>query len=204
MPRSRRLNAVADEHRDTRTVIVAAVSLALAAPVGFLTGCESAPGDEPEQGAAIGGVAGALAGAAVAGDDDRLVGAVIGGILGAGGGYLIGTQLDKKNQEEAREAAEKARQNPASPEQARDATTADVNGDGFVTLDEVIAMEQAGLSDPQMVDRLRATNQVFELSADQRDQLRTAGVSDDVIREMPRLNREQLTRGEEDRISQPR
>lgn len=185
---------------------VTAVSLALA-PLGSLAGCESAPGDEPEQGAVIGGVGGALAGAAVAGDDDRLLGALIGGVLGAGGGYLIGSQLDKK-EDEAREASERARENPATADQARDARSADVNGDGFVTLDEVIAMEQAGVEDQAMIDRLRATDQVFVLNDSQRDQLRDAGVSNDVIDEMPRLNREQLSQRREtdgnDRISQPR
>src|SRR5687768_15625192 len=130
-----------EEHKARRNVIYSALVLALIAPIATLTGCESAPGDEPEQGAVIGGLAGAAAGAALGGEDHRAGGAIIGAILGAGGGYLIGSEIDKRNEEEAREAAERARANPATPDAARSARTADIDGNGFVTVDEVVAME---------------------------------------------------------------
>ncbi len=154
-----------------------------------MIGCESLPGDEKSQGAVIGGLGGAAAGAMVAGDDDRLMGALIGGALGAAGGYLIGQQLEKKDRDEAIEASQEAQRDPASPDEALRARTADINADGFVTLDEVVAMKRAGLTDRQMIDRLQATGQVFALNQSQEQYLRDHGVSQDVIVQMRTLNR---------------
>ena len=149
------------------------------------------------KGAVIGGVSGAAAGAPIGGDDNRLLGALIGGALGAGGGYLIGANKDKitgkdneKSREEAIKASERAERNPAKAEDVDRARTADLNDDGFVTLDEVVAMRQANLSDREMIDRLERTDQVFELTDYQEDYLRTRGVSDAVIREMRNMNQD--------------
>jgi hypothetical protein len=164
-----------------------------------LTGCESLPGNDEQQGAAIGGLSGAAAGALIAGDDNRLLGALIGGALGAGGGYLIGANKDKitgkdedksRTREEAIKASERAERNPATAEDVDRARTADLNEDGFVTLDEVVAMRQANLSDREMIDRLERTDQIFELTDYQEDYLRTRGVSDTVIREMRNMNQD--------------
>ena len=70
------------------------------------------------------------------------------------------------------------------------APTADVNGDGFVTMDEVVAMRAAGFSDQQMLERLRATGQVFELTPEQQRYLHDHGVSDYVIGQMLDVNRD--------------
>ena len=168
-------------------------ALVLSASIGLapLAGCESLPGSEKEQGAVIGGVGGAAAGAALGGEDHRLGGAIIGGILGAGGGYLVGTKLEDKDKdddkaaaekrEEAAAAAEKAKADPATAEDVKSTNTADLNDDGFVTLDEVAAMEKAGLSDKEQIRRLERTQQYFELTSEQQDYLRKQGVSDDVI-----------------------
>ena len=67
-----------------------------------------------------------------------------------GGGYVIAAKTDRisnKDTQGAQAAATKAQTTPATAQEALNATTADVNRDGFVTLDEVIAMKQAGLSD---------------------------------------------------------
>lgn len=159
-----------------------------------LAGCESLPGGEKEQGAVIGGVGGAVAGAAVAGEDNRLVGALIGGALGAGGGYLIGANLEEKDdqdkqqvRQDATEAVRKAESDPATAEEARDARSADVNGDGFVTLDEVIAMEKAGLTENEMIRRLERTNQEFALTTKQEEYLKENGINDSVINAMRKM-----------------
>ena len=167
-------------------------------------GCSNLPGNKTQQGTVVGGAGGAAAGAAVA-KNNRALGAVVGGLLGAGGGYLVGSRLDK-DEPAARDAQEKARQNPAKTEDVRGASTADLNGDGFVTLDEVEAMSRSGLSDEQMIQRLKATDQVFNLSADQQQTLRDAGVSNYVIRTMPTINQEKLNSvddASDQRISQP-
>ena len=154
-------------------------------------GCNNLPGTKGQQGAAIGGLSGAAAGALVGGSHHRLIGALLGGALGAGGGYLIGAHSDKLTGHDsgaAQEAVKRAQANPATPEEARLATTADLNHDGFVTMDEVVAMKRAGFSDQEMLSRMQATGQIFELTPEQQNYLRTNGVDDYVIGQMPGLN----------------
>lgn len=162
-----------------------------------LVGCSSLPGNDEQQGAVIGGATGAAVGAAVT--KNRALGAVIGGAVGAAGGYVIGKNKDKitgrddNDDQEIETAAERAQQTPATPEQARTATTADVNSDGFVTLDEVVALEQTNLTDDQIIERLRATNQVFDLTEEQRRYLLDRGVSQRVVDELATLNQSTTT-----------
>lgn len=163
-----------------------------------LGGCQNLPGTDEQQGAVAGGAAGAIIGSAIA--ENELFGALLGGALGAGGGYLIGANYEKLvgeggDREEAREAVAEATKDPATAEDVDDASTADLNRNGFVTMDEVVAMEEAGLSDDEMIERLEATEQVFELSDEQADALVDAGVSSDVVAAMETINqdeREQL------------
>jgi hypothetical protein len=162
-----------------------------------LVGCSSLPGNDQQQGAVIGGASGAAVGAAVS-KKNRALGAVIGGAVGAAGGYVIGKNKDKitgrdNDDEEVRSAEVKSQQTPATPEQARAATTADVNHDGFVTLDEVVALEQANLTDDQIIERLRATNQVFDLTEEQRRYLLDRGVSQNVVDRLATLNESSTT-----------
>lgn len=181
----------------TKKLAISAVSISLVtAPAAFLAGCDEAPGTAEQQGAAVGGVGGALAGYSLS-EDNRALGALIGALVGAGGGYVVGGQLDK-SEEEAQEAAEEARQNPATVEEARDSETADLDGNGFVTMDELKAMEAAGLTDEEIVDRARETGQVFQFSDSQTQELADAGIDRDTIAQIERVNREQLREQEED------
>jgi hypothetical protein len=167
----------------------------------FMVGCESLPGDEKTQGAVIGGLGGAAAGALIGGEDNRLLGALIGGAAGAGGGYLIGANWDKitgdddEDRSEAREEAiranERAQREPADPDDVDRTKTADLNEDGFVTLDEVVAMDKAGLADREMIRRLERTQQYFELTDEQEDYLIDNGVSRDVVVALRTMNPEQ-------------
>jgi len=183
--------------RNTSTAVALAALIALTAIP--MSGCEDLPGNRETQSTVIGGAAGAVLGAVIA-KENRLVGALIGGLLGAGGGYLIGAKTDwfkdddDKVEDEMRESVANAQRDPATPEEARRAKTADINDDGFVTLDEVVAMEKAGLSDNQMINRLEATDQIFVLNADQRKVLRDNGVSARVIDRMEDINREDRDR----------
>jgi hypothetical protein len=185
------------------------LKILIIAPFVFaLAACESLPGTQNQQGAVIGGAAGAATGAAIA-KENRLLGALIGGALGAGGGYLIAANIDKidsNDTESATSATRKAQENPSTAEDARQAMTADLNLDGFVTLDEVAAMKEAGFSDQKMIDRLKATDQVFELTVDQEKYLSDRGVSQSVINQMAQINQEQrdaLLQKRTDVISQP-
>jgi hypothetical protein len=158
--------------------------------LGPVVGCESLPGGEHKQtqGAVIGGVAGAAAGALIA-KNNRILGALIGGALGAGGGWLIGSQVEKADKkDDAVKADRRARDNPVTAEEARRATTADINNDGYVTMDEVVAMSKAGLSDDEMIDRLDRTDQFFELTKEQEDYLTDHGVSRKVVTAMRDIN----------------
>lgn len=172
--------------------------------VAGLTACSSLPGNDQQQGAVIGGASGAAVGAAVA-KDNRALGAVIGGALGAAGGYVIGKNADKitghHNDEETR-AEENSQNNPATPAAARAATTADINHDGYVTLDEVVALDQAGLTDDEIMARLRSTNQVFNLTEEQKQYLLDKGVSRTVVDQLPFLNQGSTPSGRV--ISNPR
>jgi hypothetical protein len=177
------------------TALIGSLSLAP------LTGCENLPGNAKQQGTVIGGASGAAIGAAVS-KNNRLLGALIGGALGAGGGYLIGANKDKitgsdkdkdKTRDEAIQASQRAEQNPARVEDVNNTRTADLNNDGFVTLDEVVALRNANLSDREILDRLERTNQVFELTPWQEDYLQQRGVSRDVINQMRSLNRDTAT-----------
>jgi hypothetical protein len=168
------------------TALLLAGSVGLSS-LGPLTGCESLPGDEKTQGAVIGGVGGAAAGAAIA-KDNRVLGGLIGGALGAGGGYLIGAQVAKHNdkskeqvQKDAEAAVKKAETNPATADDVKKSDTADLNDDGFVTVDEVVAMHKAGLPDKEMIKRLQRTQQYFELTPEQENYLREHEISDGVV-----------------------
>jgi hypothetical protein len=164
---------------------------AIATAAFIFTGCENLPGTKGQQGAVIGGATGAATGAVIGGEEHRALGAVLGGVLGAAGGYVVGANSDKilnRDNNDAESAARRAQTTPATADQARSATTADVNSDGFVTLDEVAAMKDAGLSDEQMLQRLEATKQVFDLTEQGKKFLRDRGVSEYVITQMQSLN----------------
>ena len=129
--------------RNRRLISSALIGSLSLAPLCGLAGCSNLPGKPKEQGAVIGGLGGALAEAAIGGKAKHggLIGALIGGVAGAGGGYLIGAQkekIDQKKKDEALVAHRKAESNPARPEDVEKARTADLNNDGFVTLDEVL------------------------------------------------------------------
>ncbi len=171
------------------TLLISSVSLA---PLASLTGCESLPGNKKEQGAVIGGVGGAAAGAAI-GKNNRILGALIGGAFGAGGGYLVGSQLsksDKAHHDEAIQASRNAEARPATAADVNNSNTADLNRDGYVTLDEVVAMRSAGLSDQEMIRRLQATGQIFELTTQQEQYLREHNVDNNVIDRMRTINQD--------------
>lgn len=173
--------------KGVNTVLSGALLMSLGA------GCSSLPGNEPTQGAVIGGVAGAAAGALIGGGDNRLLGGLIGGAAGAGGGYLIGSKLDKageKDQGDATKASERAQKSPASIEQAKEARTADVNGDGYVTMDEVVSLQKAGFNDDEIISRLNKTGMFFDLSSKQQQYLRDNGVSGRVVSAMNTINPE--------------
>lgn len=174
------------------------LALAITLAVLPLSACESLPGSRTQQATTAGAVAGAAAGAMIAGENNRLVGALLGAAIGAGGGYLIGAHTgwfgSDEGHDRALDAIASARQDPATVSDVERATTADLNADGFVTFDEIVAMEEAGLADEQMISRLQATGQVFELNTAQRNALLAEGVSPRVLDEMQEIRRDEKQR----------
>jgi hypothetical protein len=106
-------------------------------------------------------------------------------------GWLIATtrgNLDRPQIELAEKANRLAEQQPATPSDVQKSDTADLNHDGFVTLDEILAMKRAGLNDEQILDRIRRTNQVFNLTDHQKQYLRDRGISNQIVSMMAQRN----------------
>lgn len=173
-----------------RTPKRGAVAAALVAAI-VLVGCENLPGTAKTQGAVVGGVTGALVGAETL---EGTIGTLIGAALGAAAGYLIGANVDhlvgggEQSQAEAVAAAELAQNNPVTVADVAPGGDADLNNDGFVTSDELIALENAGLSDEEILSRLQATKQVFVLSRQQKQRLVSAGISPEVVYQLEEIN----------------
>jgi hypothetical protein len=135
-------------------------------------------------GAAAGAATGAAAGAPFAG-----VGAVAGAAGGAVIGAIVGSAKDKKDAERQR-AMDAASQNPALASAVIKGGTADLNDDGFVTRDEIVAMQNAGLDDDEILARCRATQQIFQLTPEQEESLELSGVHRKVILGLRGMNKE--------------
>jgi osmotically inducible lipoprotein OsmB len=154
-----------------------------------LSGCSSAPGTSGQQGAVVGGATGAAVGASVT--KNRALGAVIGGAVGAAGGYVVGKKtghIDNKDRDHSGTAP-----SGESGEYKATVATADLNNDGFVTLDEIVKLEKNGESDEEMIRRITATGLTFDLSDEHRKYLSERGVSQYVIDRLPSINRSTTT-----------
>lgn len=117
---------------------------------------------------------------------------LVGNDLGPTGGYLIAAapeKFDQHKHEEAIAASRRAEQSPATVAEARNSTTADLNGDGYVTLDEVVALKRAGLSDAEIVNRMRSTDQIFSLTPEQERYLTDRGISHDVVNNIYQMSK---------------
>jgi len=166
-----------------RTSLVLAATLA----AWLAAGCESGPGGEAGLFTGVG--AKLAAGRMTAEAGSRPVSMLLGGALGFGDGYIVGVNPEKLEEQvrsierdAALRANDRAERNPAEAEDVATAASADLNADGFVTVDEIVAMEQAGLGDEEELGRLRATGQLFELSAQQERYLEDRGISLAVVR----------------------
>jgi hypothetical protein len=129
---------------------------------GALVGCESLRPHVPQTASDLIGPEGAVA--FNHSGHNYVMKDLIGDDLGPTGGYLIAAapeKFDQHKHQEAVEASRHAEQSPTTVADARNSTTADLNGDGFITLDEVVALKRAGLSDAEIVNRLRSTDQIF-------------------------------------------
>jgi hypothetical protein len=127
-------------------------------------GCESM--SNTDRGVLGGGALGAVAGTAIgAATGHPGAGAAIGAATGAVGGGLIGASEDRmERRQQARiAAAEAARRNPPP------------------TLQEIVQLTQSGTSDTIIIDQIRGSGQIYNLSSQDILYLQQNGVRDVVI-----------------------
>ncbi len=125
-------------------------------------GCESNK-TRVAEGSVIGGVLGAAAGAGIGSlSGNAGAGAGIGAAVGALGGGIIGAQIDKPDQKK-----QTAVEGTANPDQ--------------MSIQQVAEMSKKGTQDDVIIDKIRATNSKFRLSANDLNYLRQEGVSQRVI-----------------------
>lgn len=157
------------------------------AGVVMLAGCSNFPTVPTGSSGAIG--QGSMSAAHLS-QDDSILASLVGGER-AGAKYLVGadwSMLKNGARQQASAAVRKAEISPASAADVARSRTADLNNDGFITLDEVIAMRQAGLSEQQMVDRIDQSHQYFEVTAAQQKYLKEQAVPGAVVSAMDHMN----------------
>src|SRR3954454_18431564 len=178
-----------------KRAIASIVTLAtLCAGIG---GCETKAGT----GALVGGAAGAGLGAIIGHNSHGHTagGAAIGGVAGALGGALIGNELDKKDRQE-QQARERDyyrdRDYNRAPGYPTSTADRDYDRDPYrngrsnnasanaVTKNDAIDWTRRGARDDLIIDRIDRSGTVFHLSSRDENQLRDAGVGEEVIRAM--------------------
>lgn len=127
-----------------------------------LTSCESKAGT----GALVGGGLGVGAGALIGGGQ----GALIGGAVGVVGGALIGHALDEEDEQRVQNQ---------SPQTARR-----IHNGEQLSVNDIISLHQAGISDEKIIDLIEKTGSYYNLSTTSVRKLEKAGVSDAVINYM--------------------
>jgi len=128
-------------------------------------GCQSM--NNTEAGAVGGGLFGAALGTIVGcAARNPLAGAAIGGAVGAGTGALIGNSEDHAQMRAARQAAAIQAANPP------------------LTLYDIADMAQKHIGDGIIIQQIRYTNSMYNLSPNDINWLKQQGVSDTVVMEM--------------------
>lgn len=106
-------------------------------------------------------------------------------------GSIIGASpenIRNKDKVAAERASITARMDPAMANQALLSPTADLNTNGFVTVDEVLAIKQSGATDQQLLNKLEATGQIFEVTPEMTTFLWTRGLDKSTIDEISQRN----------------
>jgi hypothetical protein len=140
------------------------VSTALAV-LPFSVGCSSMShtGEGALAGGGIGAVTGAIVDRATGGKGGT--GAIVGGIAGAALGGAIGNEQDQKEKAAAQARAYAAAHPP-------------------VTVDDVIRLSQDRTPEGVIINQIRSTNSVYQLTTEDVERLNANGVSQAVIIEM--------------------
>ena len=166
--------------RSSSVVVIVALGMVAA-------GCEN----KAQTGALIGAGGGAAAGGIIGHQSGNAgTGALIGAGVGAIGGYIVGNELDKKDarQEEAayQSRTRSARESRYDDRAPRAQTT---SAETRVTKQDVIDWTERGVKEDIIIDRIDRTHSAFRLSPADENELRDAGVSEEVIRTMKNTTR---------------
>jgi hypothetical protein len=129
-------------------------------------GCQSM--SNTEGGALAGGALGAASGALIGGRRNAGVGALAGGLIGATAGAITGNAIDKSEARAKQEAAAiaAARANPP------------------LSLQDIVTLTANGSSDEVIINQIRTTGSVYQLTAQDIVWLQNNGVRNAVITEM--------------------
>jgi hypothetical protein len=103
---------------------------------------------------------------------------------GPGGGWIIAASSQNIQQTSlgsAQQSNRLAEQQPAGPADVERSDNCDLNGDGFVTMDEILALKRAGMTNEQLIARVRRTPEVFSMTDRQQQYLRDRGISQSVV-----------------------
>lgn len=125
----------------------------------FFSSCET----KTQTGALTGAAVGVGAGALIGGGQ----GALIGGAIGVIGGALIGSALDDSDRDHLN--------------QTNSNTTRKIDNGEQLSVNDVISMHQAGISDKKIMDLIDKTGSTYDLSTSSIHRLERAGVSREVI-----------------------
>ncbi len=128
----------------------------------MITGCET----KMQSGALAGVGVGALTGGLIGGGE----GALIGGAVGAIGGGLIGAALDEQDRK--------------IMEQSSPRTVERMDRQEPLTVSDVIKLSQGGVSSETIINYMKQTKTTYNLSQEQINRLKEAGVSQKVINYM--------------------
>lgn len=128
----------------------------------LITSCSTKTGT----GILVGAGVGAGTGAIIGGGE----GALIGGAVGAVAGGLVGAALDEQDRK--------------IMEQRSPQTLHRIDRGEQLSLQDIKNMSRNGLSDDVIINQIKATNSVFNLSSDQIIDLKESGVSQKVINYM--------------------
>jgi surface antigen len=153
------------------TTIKSATTLLFMSGLFLFVGCAT----KAQTGALVGGAGGAAVGAGIGSlsHSSAGVGALIGAGVGTVGGYIVGNEMDKKDQKD-RERAQNSAPSPSAQ---------------TIKAGDVIQWTHDGVKDDVIIDRIQRSGTVFRVTAGQETKLRDAGVSEDVIRAMKKTGR---------------
>jgi hypothetical protein len=137
------------------------------APSLLACGCESM--SNGEKGALAGGGIGAGTGALIGSATHHAgAGAVIGGAVGALAGGLTGHAIDESERKQQAQLAAATAQPACGP----------------MTIDDVIKLVQTPVSDTIIINQIRTSRTIFNLTPPDIQALKANGVSDEVVAEM--------------------